>query len=211
MDIIEQATALMLTLGASPVLYLLLALSAIGLGIAIERAWYFGRRTDDLGELAQKFDVHLAAGDLDGARLRLTSSAAVEARVVLAGLDKLDVSREATAGAMDAALLVERLKMERGLAFLGTLGNNAPFIGLLGTVVGIVMAFDQLGQNGMGGSSPSTQVMSSIAEALVATAVGLAVAIPSVAAYNYFQRRIRAFASNAQALGHILTSWKAEG
>jgi biopolymer transport protein ExbB len=69
---------------------------------------------------------------------------------------------------------VQRKKLERGLAFLGTLGNNAPFLGLFGTVIGIIMAFDRLGQGGLSGGSAPQEVMSAISEALVATAVGLA-------------------------------------
>jgi biopolymer transport protein ExbB len=96
------------------------------------------------------------------------------------------------------------------LAFLGTLGNNAPFIGLFGTVIGIVQAFEALGKQGMGGGAAAasaaapTAVMSSIAEALVATAVGLAVAIPAVAAYNFYQRHTRAVLGNTEALTNVL-------
>jgi biopolymer transport protein ExbB/TolQ len=104
------------------------------------------------------------------------------------------------------------MKLERGLAYLGTLGNNAPFIGLFGTVIGIIMAFEELGTAGKAAAgaasaSASAGVMSSIAEALVATAIGLAVAIPSVAFYNYFQRRIKATVSNTEALTRIVLSW----
>ena len=87
-------------------------------------------------------------------------------------------------------------RLERWLAYLGTLGNNAPFIGLFGTVIGVIGAFEELGH----GAEPaagrqrravaSHPVMASIAEALVATAVGILVALPAVAAFNYFQRRI---------------------
>jgi biopolymer transport protein ExbB len=76
---------------------------------------------------------------------------------------------------------------------------------LLGTVIGIVMAFDRLGDaGGVGRATVPTEVMSSIAEALVATALGLAVAIPAVIGFNYFQRKIRVFAGNADALGREL-------
>jgi biopolymer transport protein ExbB len=78
----------------------------------------------------------------------------------------------------------------------------------LGTVVGIIMAFEKLGEAG-NGSSGSAQVMSSIAEALVTTAIGLVVAIPAVTAYNAFQRRIKTVTSNAEALSRMLLSWMA--
>jgi biopolymer transport protein ExbB len=101
------------------------------------------------------------------------------------------------------------MKLEQRLAFLGTLGNNAPFIGLFGTVIGVVQAFEQLGKQGMSGAQAASAaapaaVMSSIAEALVATAVGLAVAIPAVAAYNFYQRHTRSVLGNTDALSNVL-------
>ena len=112
---------------------------------------------------------------------------------------------------MGGALALQRLRLERGLAYLGTLGNNAPFIGLFGTVIGIILAFEKLGQAGAmagaaSGSAPG-EVMASIAEALVATAIGLAVAIPAVAAYNYFQRRIKSILAATEALSKLLLSF----
>jgi biopolymer transport protein ExbB len=95
------------------------------------------------------------------------------------------------------------------LAYLGTLGSNAPFIGLLGTVVGIIMAFDALG-SGTATAETSALLMASIAEALVATAIGLAVAIPAIVAFNYFQRRIKTITTNSEALGRVLIGWLKE-
>src|SRR5690606_30719130 len=95
---------------------------------------------------------------------------------------------------MQSAIAAERKALEARLAYLGTLGNNAPFVGLFGTVIGVILAFEELGQAGAAGTGASqvasAAVMSAIAEALVATAVGIGVALPAVAAYNYFQRRL---------------------
>lgn len=208
MNIVSQGKALMLAMGASPVMYLMILLSIVSLGIAIERALYLLRRSDDVEGLAKKLEAHLAEGDVEGAKLRLQKSPAPEAQVVLAGLAKIEGGARAASEAMTAASTVERMKLERGLAFLGTLGNNAPFLGLFGTVIGIIMAFEQLGRGGISsGAGAPTEVMSSIAEALVATAVGLAVAIPSVALYNYFQRRIKTVLASTSALSHVLLAW----
>jgi hypothetical protein len=92
------------------------------------------------------------------------------------------------AAAAAGAKARERLRLERNLAFLGTLGSNAPFVGLFGTVLGIIKAFHDLAGNQAGGPAV---VMAGISEALVATAVGLMVAIPAVVAFNYFNRRVR--------------------
>jgi biopolymer transport protein ExbB len=113
---------------------------------------------------------------------------------------------------MQGASALQRLKLEKRLAFLGTLGNNAPFIGLLGTVIGIVAAFDELSKVKMAAASGATQlapeaVMGRISEALVATAIGILIAIPAVAAYNAFQRVVRGTVANTEALGHMLLSY----
>ena len=112
---------------------------------------------------------------------------------------------------MAGAKALQRMKLEKRLAFLGTLGNNAPFIGLFGTVIGVVQAFDILGRQdataaaaeAATGMAPQ-EVMAAIAEALVATAVGLLVAIPAVAMYNAFQRHSKAILANTDALSHVL-------
>jgi biopolymer transport protein ExbB len=87
----------------------------------------------------------------------------------------------------------ERARLEKNLSFLGTLGNNAPFVGLFGTVIGIVEAFEHLGSSseGLSGQGGNQLVMAAIAEALVSTAVGIAVAIPAVFAFNQLLRSIK--------------------
>jgi len=91
-----------------------------------------------------------------------------------------------------ASLDRETLALERGLGTLGTLGAVAPFIGLLGTVIGVIRAFDALGTSSSAAGGGFGPLMSAIAEALVATGAGLLVAIPAVVAYNHFRRRVRA-------------------
>jgi biopolymer transport protein ExbB len=212
MDIVSQGKTLMLALGASRIMYLMLGLSVLSVGIILERAWFFLRTSDDVERLARQLDAYLESGDVDGAIRRMKESRSAEAAIVITGLLKAPRGAEAAAEAMIGATAVHRMKLERGLAYLGTLGNNAPFIGLFGTVIGIIMAFEELGTAGKAAAgaasaSASAGVMSSIAEALVATAIGLAVAIPSVAFYNYFQRRIKATVSNTEALTRIVLSW----
>jgi biopolymer transport protein ExbB len=144
----------------------------------------------------------------------MAASPSAEAAVVSAGLLAASGGVKAAEEAMNGAVAIQKLKLEKRLAYLGTLGNNAPFIGLFGTVIGVVGAFDALGkaaekpaQAAAAAASMAPQaVMSSIAEALVATAVGLAVAIPAVAANNYFQRLIKATLANTEALMRVLLS-----
>ena len=114
---------------------------------------------------------------------------------------------------MQSAAALERTRLERGLAFLATIGNNAPFVGLFGTVVGVIHAFEELGHAAPGHGATSTgqvasqAVMAGIAEALVATAVGIAVALPAVAAYNYLQRRVSALLSGTDVLSNLVLAY----
>ena len=198
----------MVGLGTGWVLMLMLVLSVISLAVMLERAWLYWSLRDDIEELMRDLGRLLRGGDLEGARRRLEASRSAEAAVVVAGLVEADRGVHAAEEAMDGAGALQRLKLEKRLAFLGTLGNNAPFIGLLGTVIGIVGAFDELSKVKMAAASPTQlapeAVMGRISEALVATAVGIMIAIPAVAAFNAFQRVVKGTLANTEALGHVL-------
>lgn len=208
-SLIERVKSAMVGLGTGWILALMLLLSIMSLAIMLERAWLYWSLRDDIEDLMRDLGRLLRAGDLEGARRRLEASRSAEAAVVVAGLVEADRGVEASEEAMAGASALQRIKLEKRLAFLGTLGNNAPFIGLLGTVIGIVAAFDELSKVKMAASAASTQlapeaVMGRISEALVATAIGILIAIPAVAAYNAFQRVVRGTVANTEALGHVL-------
>src|ERR1044071_1656194 len=201
MNLVEWLQHLMTNFGAGWVMWLLIGLSVISVAIMLERGWFYWSLRDDIGRLASGLRERLREDDLEGAQKLLEQSPSAEAAVVVAGLLEADRGARAAEEAMQGAQALQRMKLERRLAFLGTLGNNAPFIGLFGTVIGVVQAFEQLGKQGMNNAPAAsaaapTAVMSAIAEALVATAVGLAVAIPAVAAYNFYQRHTRAVLGN---------------
>ena len=160
-------------LGSTWVMYLLLLLSVVSITTMIERWVFFRRRTDDVDELGEQLIALLQRGDRHGAAERLKKSRSVEAAVLLPALRYLDGSPDAVDDAVQSQLLRERRDMERGMTYMGTLGNNAPFVGLLGTVIGIVQAFHELERAGLGGSA-SADIMGAISEALVATAIGAA-------------------------------------
>lgn len=206
---IERVKSAMVGLGAGWVLVLMLVLSVVSLAIMLERAWLYWSLRDDTAGLMRDLGRLLRGGDLEGARRRLEASPSAEAAVVIAGIVEAQMGHEAAEEAMAGASALQRLKLEKRLTFLGTLGNNAPFIGLLGTVIGIVGAFDELGKAKNATMTGAAQVapeavMSNISEALVATAVGLLVAIPAVAAFNMFQRVVKTTLANTEALGHVL-------
>jgi biopolymer transport protein ExbB len=209
-NLVEHAKRLMTNFGAAWVMWLLLALSVVSVAIMLERGWFYYSLRDDLAVLARSFGDYLRRGEVAEARRLLENSPSAEAAVVVAGLVEAERGPQAAEEAMAGAAALQRMKLEKRLVYLGTLGNNAPFVGLLGTVIGIVQAFDELGkaakmQTAQTASTIAPQaVMTSIAEALVATAIGLLVAIPAVAAYNAFQRVTKSTLANTEVLSRIL-------
>ena len=211
MNLVEWLQRLMTNFGAEWVMWLLLGLSVVSVAIMLERAWFYHFLKDDIEKLARELRERLRKSDMEGARKLLDVSPSAEAAVVISGLDEADRGPDSASEAMTGARALQRVKLERRLAYLGTLGNNAPFVGLFGTVIGVVEAFEVLGrQDAVLAASEAAQgmapqeVMAAIAEALVATAVGLFVAIPAVAMYNIFQRRIKTILANTDALGSVL-------
>ncbi|HTQ06588.1 MAG TPA: MotA/TolQ/ExbB proton channel family protein [Polyangiaceae bacterium] len=212
MNLVEWLQHLMTNFGAGWVMWLLIGLSVLSVAVMLERGWFYWSLRDDIGRLARELRDRLRNDDMEGARKLLEASPSAEAAVVVAGIIEADRGAKAADEAMQGAAALQKMKLERRLAFLGTLGNNAPFMGLFGTVIGVVQAFEALGKQGAvaaakeGALTAPTEVMAAIAEALVATAVGLAVAIPAVAMYNYYQRLSRSILANTDALSHVLLS-----
>ena len=191
-------------LGAGWVLWLLLALSVLSVAVMVERALYFGSR-----RMSQSFPRLLQlcmSGDLKSAATLATSDS-MESEVVRAAAGAAEGGTPAVEKAVQSTIDRRRLEYERWLFVLGTLGNNAPFIGLFGTVLGIIRAFADLAvANKGGGGSTASFVMAGVSEALVATAVGLFVAIPAVLAFNIFQRLLKRVIGRSNALGNAIAA-----
>lgn len=185
------------------VLWLLVAASVGSMGLMFERWSTFRAEAGDFPALFDELRRLLDAGDLAGARRRAEEGRGLEARVALAGLEAAGKGAASAEQAMLSRLILERSRLESGLVVLSTLGNNAPFVGLFGTVLGIIKAFNDLALAGAGGSSV---VMAGISSALVATAFGILVAIPAVAANNAFQTKLKKRCANAQSLVHLVQS-----
>jgi biopolymer transport protein ExbB/TolQ len=190
------------------VLWLLIILSVLSIGIIVERWWWFRRRRVDTRALGAEVLGALQDGGYEQARGILLPSRAAEAQIVAEALEWAGNGTEPFLEMLEKGLRERRSEIESGLLFLGTLGNNAPFIGLFGTVLGIVTAFRELGAATSGGGSGSmNNVMGGIAEALIATAVGIMVAIPAVVAYNVFSRRASQIEENVGALGNVVVAF----
>jgi len=199
--IVEKLLSLALV-GGEPILWLLLLLSVLTIAVVIERAVVYLRNRIDLADFAVKLVNFLNEGKVADAMEMAGQVHAAEAGIVLEGLRNYDKGPAVAKELMDAVALQKRQSLDRWLVFLGTIGSNAPFIGLLGTVLGIIKAFNDLAFNAAEGASA---VMAGISEALVATAVGLLVAIPAVVFFNYFKNRQKRIMNNAdQLMGVVL-------
>jgi len=195
-------TLLQVSLGGSAwVLWLLLGLSVASLAVMLERGRVFWLHRFAEDSFVAQLQPLLGEGDWSQAIHLCKGSRALEAQVLLAGLQRVLQGRETTQEAMEGERIRIGLFLEKHLSFLGTLGANAPFIGLFGTVLGIIHAFKDLALT-EGGGGPA--VMAGIAEALVATAVGLLVAIPAVVMYNLFHRRLHVVLERSRRLSQLL-------
>ncbi len=191
-------------LGSTWVLYLLLILSVVSVAAIVERIVFF--RRNGFGGKRLRDDVLAAIRGKDDRAVwgAVTTNPSIEGRVLQQALAFRSGGANAFEQAVEGALGSDRDDLDRGMTLLGTLGNNAPFIGLFGTVLGVIEAFSWLGK---GDQSAMGNVMAGIAEALVATGVGIFVAIPAVVAFNYAQKWSSDIETNARAIAKILVAW----
>jgi biopolymer transport protein ExbB/TolQ len=186
---------------AAWVLWVLIALSFASVAVMTERFLFYRRHAIDATAVRTKLGELLSAGDLQGAAKYLSGFDSLETNTVLFGLRDYAKGPEAVEDLLAAAARKERSRYERRLHFLATVASNAPFVGLFGTVLGIIRAFKDLSGNM---AEASSAVMGGIAEALVATAVGLLVAIPAVVAFNWLKGKVKHVADDANLLAATL-------
>lgn len=183
------------------VLWLLIALSAVSVAVIVERLVFYRRHAINIDEVRSHLSTHLKEGDFSGAAEYLKGFDSLETNVVLFGLRDHKSGAESVQDLIAGAEGKEQARFERRLNYLATVASNAPFIGLFGTVLGIIRAFNDLSADM---SEASGAVMAGIAEALIATAVGLLVAIPAVIAFNVLKSRVKGFVNNLHLLSGIL-------
>ena len=184
--------------GSQAVLWVLIALSILSVSMIAERIVWFRKRRLDVHALGRALNELLSRNDVAGAIEACRKRApAVEAEVMADALALYANGHDAVAEMVAGGLRERKPKLESNLLFLGTLGNNAPFVGLFGTVLGIITSFRELGSSSAGAMG---NVMSGIAEALVATAIGILVALPAVVSYNIFQKKASDVEENVAAL-----------
>jgi biopolymer transport protein ExbB len=171
----------------SPIMVIILFLSVLTLGFTLERAlYYWKRRGDPDGLLASALVAARSGNSEEAAKLCATSKNPM-GPVAAELLRTVDLPNDVSEERLHIVLSEQRMQLERNLGFLGTMGNTAPLLGLLGTVWGIMRAFHDMARTGSAGPSV---VAAGVAEALFTTAAGLLVAVPAVMVYNHFVRRM---------------------
>jgi biopolymer transport protein ExbB len=187
--------------GGSWVVALLIGASVMTLAVIIERALVQVRERKALEALKTQVVPLMAKADLAGAVAAAAKSEGVAGRILAAGFERPQAPAAAVEERLVAARIEGKYTLERRLWVLGTLGNNAPFVGLFGTVLGVIKAFSDLAVSA--GAGPEV-VMAGLSEALIVTAVGLLVAIPAVMAFNYFMKRAGEYLAETDALSRRL-------
>ena len=179
-------------------LWILLGCSIMALTVALERWWYYKKirfNPKIFLEVLTRISTLISHGKAEEALQIPEEFKGPISDIVKTAITNRNRSKVELDELLTAARMEQRLVLERYLGVLGTLGNTAPFIGLFGTVVGIIKAFHDLAISGTGGPAV---VAAGISEALVATAAGLLVAIPSVVIYNIYMKKIKEMANHME-------------
>lgn len=171
-------------------LYVLILCSVVSLGILLERCITYHLQSVDRKDFMRRLRTFFETSDMAAAIGYCQSIKAPVASVVLSALTHSHLDRTFITKATEREIMSETEKLERYTTIVGTIGNIAVYIGLFGTVLGIVRSFHNMSQIGSGGISI---VIGGVAEALICTAAGLSVSIPAVTAYNYFNRKVDGF------------------
>lgn len=190
--------------GGEPILYLLIVLSILSVMVVIERLIYYNRNKSDVPSISNILVENLNDKKVSECIEAISVHEGAETEVLKEGLNNFEKGRTVATELMESMALKQQQNLDKRLTVIGTIGSNAPFIGLLGTVLGIIKAFHDLAFNTEGGPSV---VMAGIAEALVATAVGLLVAIPAVIFFNYFKNRQKIIMSNIAQLQRVMMAF----
>jgi len=177
-------------------MYILLFCSFLSITILLERILYYRKRSrTKRPEFMTRIKRTLKSGNIEKAMEICKDTDAPFSNVIYSGLELLDHHGKEISNAMEREITVETTKLERFTSIVGTIGNTAVYIGLFGTVLGIIRAFHDIAGAGAGGMSI---VIGGVAEALVCTAMGLLVAVPAVIAFNYFMKRVEHFINDME-------------
>ena len=184
-------------------MYILLFCSILSAAIFLERIIYYRKRSKiKRAEFMMRAASALKTEDIKKAMEICKETLSPFSKVVYSGLQLYGHHKREISNAMEREITIETTKLERYTEIVGTIGNTAVYIGLFGTVLGIIKAFHDIAAAGAGGMSI---VIGGVAEALVCTATGLFVAIPAVIAFNYFTKKVGHFMDDMELCASELT------
>ena len=183
------------------VLWILLVLSVVSIAIILERFFVLGKISSESNRIRSRIRMALQSNSIEDVEDIAKDVNCLEGKIANYALKHIKTSgSKGLEELFNSFVLSERPELERSLGFLATIGSNAPYIGLLGTVLGIMKAFNDLSQSTAAGQQT---VMAGISMALVATAAGLFVAIPAVISYNYYNKKVRGIIQNLENIKEI--------
>lgn len=171
-------------------MYALLVLSIVSVGIVLERVFFFTRQHSDPQQLLREIGDRVSKDDMKGAIAVCDRNRGMLPKILQFGLYRHEKSRADISDALSIALLEQLNTLEANLSIIGTVAVIAPFVGLFGTVLGIIRAFNDIA---LKGNSTPAVVAAGVSEALITTAAGLGVAVVAVIFFNYFKSRIKAY------------------
>ncbi len=180
------------------VLIVLAAMSVVSVAMIFERWWFLRKLSNESSRIRMQIKNSLKEGTIEDFEVVAKDLNSIEGRAANQALKHYKNKGEAgLSEVFNTFILTEKPELEKFLPFLATVASNAPFIGLLGTVLGIMKAFNDLSRAQDAGQQT---VMAGISIALVATAAGLFVAIPAGMFYNYFSRKVKSILSNIESV-----------
>ena len=189
-------------------LWLLIALSILSLAFILERFFTLTKVKNESARISDRLHEILQGNNLSELEEIAKDRKSLEGKGLSYGLRHVhEKGINGLEEIFSSYALMERPRLEKYLGFLATVGSNAPFIGLLGTVFGIMDAFRGMAQS----QGDATAVMLGISKALVATAIGLIVAIPAVIAYNYFQKQVKGILQNLESVKELCLAYAKSG
>lgn len=177
-------------IAGGPAMWILLLLSIIAIAIVIERLLFFASQHSDSKGLLRALGQKIAANDLPGAIKVCQQNKGMLPKILEFGLKRGEKNRADITDALSIALMEHLNTLERNLGIIGTIAVISPFVGLFGTVLGIIRAFQDIA---LKGNSTPAVVAAGVSEALITTAAGLFVAVVSVIFFNYFKSRIKSY------------------
>jgi biopolymer transport protein ExbB len=173
-----------------PAMWILLVMSIVAVAIVIERLLFFASQHSDSKGLLKAIGAKIAADDLEGAVKICRQNKGMLPKILEFGLQRGEKNRADITDALSIALMENLNTLERNLGVIGTIAVIAPFVGLFGTVLGVMRTFQDIA---LKGNSTPAVVSAGVAEALITTAAGLFVAVTAVIFFNYFKTRIKAY------------------